>query len=92
MSRAHRQSDQANAGEIIDFDEALLNACSPALLSELMAEAELLAGAFAPRRKSADFERMAAQLSAGQRDDRMSRAHARRLAAALRRLGRLSAG
>ncbi len=88
MARAKTQSKASGGCEVIDFDEALLDACPAALLVELMAEAELLASAFAPRRRRDDLEAMAAELSAGRRDGEMNRARARRLAAALRRLAR----
>jgi hypothetical protein len=73
---------------VIDFDEAMLNACSPEVRTDLMAEARLLAGVFAPGAGAGALERMATQLSAGERDAEMTRAHARRVAAALRRLAR----
>lgn len=51
-------------------------------------EARLLAGVFAPGGEADALTRMAAQLSAGERDGEMDRAHARLLAAALKRLAR----
>lgn len=72
--------------EIIDFDAALWGACAPGVRSDLMVEARLLAGAFAPDGEATALERMAAQLSAGERDEEFGRAHARRLAAALKHL------
>jgi hypothetical protein len=51
-------------------------------------EARLLASAFAPKASARGLRRMAAQLSAGARDAQMGRAHARRLAAALKRLAK----
>lgn len=56
-----------------------------------MMEAELLVGVFAPTRSELDLARIAAQLSAGERDAEMNRAHARRLAAALKRIAKTSA-
>ena len=53
-----------------------------------MAEARLLAGVFARGSGPGALERLAAQLSAGDRDAEMHRPHARRLAAAMRRLAR----
>jgi len=75
-------------GEVIDFDEALLDACAAGERADLIAEAELLAGAFAPDRRADELEAMARSLSAGTRNPAVERAHARRLAAALRRLAK----
>lgn len=66
----------------------MLDACSPGVLADLMTEAQLLAGVFAGGAGPGALERMAIQLSAGERDAEMDRSHARRLAAALRRLAR----
>jgi hypothetical protein len=74
--------------QIIDFDEALLDACPAPQRNEVMREAELLAQAFAPGADAERLRRMADQLSTGQRDAEMGRAHARRLAAALKRLAK----
>ena len=74
--------------EVVDFDEALLDACPAQLRADVMMEAELLVGVFAPGREPDRLDRIAAQLSAGERDGEMNRAHARRLAAALKRIAR----
>ncbi|MBU1377150.1 MAG: hypothetical protein KKE02_13620 [Alphaproteobacteria bacterium] len=74
--------------EVIDFDVALLDACAPDVRSDLLIEARLLADVFAPGRDPVALTRMATQLSAGERDAELGRAHARRLAAALKRLAR----
>lgn len=74
------------ACQVYDFDHALLAACPAGRKADLLLEAELLAGVFAPGGDRRELERMAAQLSHGERDDEMSRAHARLLAAALRHL------
>lgn len=76
------------SAEVIDFDEALLNACAPEIRADLMLEARLLAGVFAPDGSSDALVRIARQLSAGERDAEMDRAHARRIAAALKQLAR----
>lgn len=88
MGHPRRHAGPREPCQVIDFDEALLNACSPGVRTELMAEARLLAGVFARGGGSGALERMADQLSSGERDAEMSRAHARRLATALRRLAR----
>ncbi|WP_411286384.1 hypothetical protein [Phenylobacterium sp.] len=77
-----------HGGEVIDFDEALLYACAADERADLIAEAELLAGAFAPDRRADELEAMAMSLSAGTRTPAVERARARRLAAALRRLAK----
>jgi len=88
MRRVRKSESRRAACEVIDFDEALLDACTPALRADLLREAELLAVVFAPGGGAADLHAMAGQLSAGARDTEMQRAHARRLAAALKRLAR----
>lgn len=86
MGRVHANERPSQAGEIIDFDAAMLDAMAPETRADLMREAELLAGVFAPAGETDELVEMARQLSAGARDSEMARAHARRLAAALKRL------
>ena len=86
MDRTQGSVDGHPHGEVVDFDEALLAACAPGDRADLMWEAEMLARAFAPRGAPGELRRMAAQLSAGQRDIELGRHHARRLAAALKHL------
>lgn len=88
MGHPRRHTGPPQACEIVDFDEALLDACSAAVRADVMMEAELLVGVFAPSREPDRLARIADQLSAGQRDAEMNRAHARRLAAALKRIAR----
>ncbi|WP_395670338.1 hypothetical protein [Phenylobacterium sp.] len=88
MRHARRPQPPQTGAEIIDFDEALLAACPPEMRAELMAEAAMLAGAFAPDGRANRIEAMARALQSGNRDQEMSRARARRLAAALRALSR----
>ncbi|HET6969747.1 MAG TPA: hypothetical protein VFH92_01370 [Phenylobacterium sp.] len=88
MAQANKNIRRGATAQIVDFDEALLDACEPRARAELLLEAQLLAGAFAPGGDAAALTRMAGQLSAGKRDAEMDRAHARRLAAALKRLAR----
>ncbi|MDB5448455.1 MAG: hypothetical protein JWQ97_3772 [Phenylobacterium sp.] len=88
MDRAPSQDERRAGGEIVDFDEALLDACSVDELCEIMTEAVLLAQAFAPEGPAAEIEALANSLQSGVRDLDIGRAHARRLAAALRRLAR----
>lgn len=88
MGRARKDEGRQGVSKVIDFDEALLDACAPDVRADLLREAELLAGVFAPGRRAAELEAIASQLSAGARDAEICRAHARRLAAALKRLAR----
>ena len=88
MGHPRRHIQPREACEVVDFDEALLDACPPQLRADVLMEAELLVGVFAPDRDPDRLARMAAQLSAGERDAEMNRAHARRLAAALKRIAR----
>ena len=88
MGHPRRHEGPHQACQIVDFDEALLDACPAQQRADLMAEAELLVGVFAPGRDAAVLEGIAVQLSAGHRDAEMNRAHARRLAAALKRIAR----
>jgi len=88
MARAHSRDDGRKTGEVVDFDDLLFDACTPADREELLREAQLLARAFAPEASAGRLRRMATQLSAGAHDAQMGRAHARRLAAALKRLAK----
>lgn len=90
MTQARPQESADSSCEIIDFDEALLESCSADMRRDLMTEATLLAGAFAPEGNPDSLLRMAERLSSGDRDCDMNRAHARKLAAALKRLARES--
>lgn len=88
MNRARTNERPREACEIIDFDDVLLDACDAAARADLLTEAGLLAAAFAPRGGPQALMSLAEALSSGQRDCEMGRAHARRLAAALKRLAK----
>ncbi len=88
MDRAPRPDAPKTTGEVIDFDQALLEACPAELRDDLISEASLLAQAFAPEGRAGQLSAMAEQLSSGVRDADIGRTHARRLAAALRHLAR----
>jgi hypothetical protein len=88
MAQANKTAGQRPVAEIVDFDGVLLDACQPQARAELLMEAQLLAGVFAPGGDGPTLMRLAEQLSAGERDAEMDRAHARRLAAALKRLAK----
>ena len=88
MHDAPRHDERSAGGEIVDFDQALFDACSAEEQEELMTEAGLLAEAFAPQGRAAQIEALAQDLQSGARDLELGRARAIRLAAALRRLAR----
>jgi hypothetical protein len=90
MRQAGPQERSDSSSEIIDFDEALLDSCSTETKRELLTEATLLAAAFAPEGNPESLRRMAERLSTGSRETGMDRAHARKLAAALKRLAQRS--
>jgi hypothetical protein len=73
-------------GQVVDFDAALLDACPPVVRANLMAEATMLVQVFAPEGRAEQLQAMALALSSSERDGEMDRDHARKLAAALRRL------
>lgn len=86
MNRARQHQDQAPTCEVIDFDEALLDACPTEERSELLTEARIVAHAFARTGTPDELQALAESLSTGGKDSEMARAHARKLAAALKRL------
>ena len=77
--------------EVVDFDEAMLDACPTAELDELMTEADLVAHAFAPQGRAPEIERLAESVQSSVHELDFGRARARRLAAALKRLAKLAA-
>lgn len=87
MNRSHPIKARQQPCEIVDFDDALLDACSPEERTELMTEAKILAHALGDT-GLAELETLAQDLSVGARDEDMDRAHARKLSAALRRLAK----
>jgi len=86
MASTRENCNQPASAEVFNFDDAMLGACAPDLRADLMAEAAMLAQAFAPEGDPAHLTAMAQALSSGERDSEMDRNHARRLAAALRHL------
>ncbi|CAN7279417.1 hypothetical protein LJR225_001401 [Phenylobacterium sp. LjRoot225] len=92
MDHAPRSRAPAAGAEIVDFDEARLDACPTAQLAEVMAEAIMLADAFGPEDRTLQIRRLARSLQSGARDFETGRARARLVAAALRRLARTSEG
>lgn len=87
MTRPHSPLSEQEPCVVVDFDDALLDACSPDERAELMTEATILAHALGEA-DLAKLEILAQELSVGARDQDMDRAHARRLSAALRRLSK----
>ena len=92
MKHARNYEGLREACEIIDFEEALLGALAPDVLSDVITEAQILAAAFAPDGGRGALERVAMALWSGAHDAEMDRAHARRLAAAIRRLAKTTRG
>lgn len=86
MGQARENAKLSQPCEVVDFDAALFDACEPELRADLLREARLIAGVFAPDGDADKLRAMAEQLSSGERDAEMGRAHARRLACALKRL------
>jgi hypothetical protein len=89
MDSTSKDGATPGLAEVFSFDDALLDACSADVRADLLAEAAMLAQAFAPEGDPTHLTAMAEALSAGERDNEMDRSHARRVAAALRRLARL---
>lgn len=84
MPSARKNPRPEPLGQVIDFDEGVVQTCGPGELAELEAEIEMLAGAFANSTDAAALNRMARALTQTSGDDRQQRFHARRLAALLR--------
>ena len=74
--------------EVVHLDEVMLDACGPAMRSQLLTEAAMLAEAFAPEGRTDQLVAMATTLASGARDEEMDRVRARQLACALRCLAR----
>jgi hypothetical protein len=88
MKKTRQNTVGPPTAEVIDFDQALLAAVPSEDRAELIAEAALLAHAFAPEGRIEEILAMAATLAAGARDEEMDPARARQLATALRCLAR----
>jgi hypothetical protein len=88
MEQAPTRTTPTESGQVVNFDEVLLDASPPEQLQEIMAEAEILTRAFAADGRAAQIAALARSLQSGVRDMEFGRAHARLLAAALHRLAR----
>lgn len=89
MDSARRTRTETPRAKVVDFDEAMLDACPRELRAELIAEANLLAQALPEERRREELEAMARTLAKGGRDEGLvDRVRTRRLAAALRRAAR----
>jgi hypothetical protein len=84
----HQMTAPPGDAEVVQLDEVMLEACGPALRSQLLIEAAMLAEAFAPEGRTEQLLAMAKTLASGARDDQMDRIRARQLACALRCLSR----
>jgi hypothetical protein len=73
---------------VVQFDDAVLEACGPELRAELLTEAAMLAEAFAPEGSAEQLKSMASDLASGAWGGNIERTRARRLASALRCLAR----
>jgi hypothetical protein len=87
MHNGNHTAETASA-EVVQFDDALLDACGPKLRAALITEAAMLAEAFAPEGRTEQILAMAAALASGARDEEMDSTRARQLACALRCLAR----
>jgi len=87
MGRNHLTGRSTDA-EVVQLDDALLEACGPELRGALLTEAAMLAEAFAPEGRSEQLRAMAATLAAGARDADMDDRRILQLACALRCLAR----
>jgi len=88
MAHSHQATAPPGGADVVQFDEALLDACGAELRAELLTEAAMLAEAFAPDGRAEQLLAMAATLASGARDDEPNGVRARRLACALRCLAR----
>jgi hypothetical protein len=88
MTAPRSRADRRKPCEVIDFDDALLDACSAEEKAELLGEARILARAFAAEGGADDLADMAEILSSGFWESEVERAYARKLSAALKRLAR----
>jgi len=88
MARSHQMTVPLAGAEVLQFDDAVLDACGPELRGELLTEAAMLAEAFAPDGRAEQLLAMAQALASGARSDEMDGERARRLACALRCLAR----
>lgn len=88
MDRAPRRDEPHASGDIVDFEEALLDACPIELQVELMTEAAMLAALFKPEERAARVAALAQELRTTTREAAMPRPRARKLAAALKRLAK----
>ena len=74
--------------EVVQLDDAVLEACGPQLRAELLTEAAMLAQAFAPEGRTEQLFAMAATLASDAGGPAKDETRARKLAWALRRLAR----
>jgi hypothetical protein len=88
MGHARKSETRQESCEVIDFDDALLDACPAEEKAELLTEARIIAKAFAAEGGVEELHEMAETLSTGFREAEMQRTHARKLSAALKRLAK----
>lgn len=88
MTNARVDRTGSKGGKVVEFDQGLLDACPPDVRAEILTEASLLAQALRPEERSAQLTTIADALASRRHEGEPDRLHARRLAAALRRLAR----
>jgi len=81
-------TDPLVGADVVQFDDAVLDACGPELRAELLTEATMLAEAFAPAGRAEQLLTLAQVLAEDARDEEMDGVRARQLACALRCLAR----
>ncbi|HEY0435921.1 MAG TPA: hypothetical protein VGC92_04730 [Phenylobacterium sp.] len=86
MTQARKIRPRQGGAEVVDFDAALLAACPAQARADLIAEAAMLAEAFAPEGREEELRAMANALARDTCGAGRDRPHARLLAAALRKL------
>jgi hypothetical protein len=88
MDHAPSPQEPREGGEVVDFGDAVLQACPAEERIEVMTEAAMVAKAFAPQGRPAQIEALAQELRTGAREHWRGRRRLLSLAAALRRLAR----
>lgn len=87
MPTSNRKTQGPSDATVVQFDNAVLEACGPELRAELMAEAAMLAAALSSEGRATELRAIAQALVRGGGGE-MERGRALRLACALRVLAR----
>jgi len=86
MTQLRKTVPRQGGAEVVDFDAVLLAACPAQDREDLIAEAAMLAEAFAPEGRAEELRAMASALARDARGAGLDRPRATLLAAALRKL------